>query len=477
MTVDLLWLIGIGATVAEVLGILTALHAVMHARTAQGATAWVISLVTMPFISLPLYWIFGRSKFQGYVKARQSGDARVDEYLEKFSEQFSSPAPFPEGDQSYARVLEHLAKLPFSGFNRTRLHVDGEAAFGAIFRGIEEARDYILVQFFIVKDDVLGQALQEKLIAKARKGVRVFFLYDEIGSHTLPGSYIEPLRTAGVMVTPFKTTKGKRNRFQINFRNHRKIVVVDGRLAYVGGLNVGDEYMGRNPKFGRWRDTLVEVEGPSVKFVQVSFLEDWHWATGDVPQLKWQAEKSEGGSTRVLVLATGPADRLETCGLFFSESINRARERVWITSPYFVPDSQIMTALQLAAMRGVDVRIMLPGKPDHLLVWLSSYSFIKQVEPAGVKFYRYEGGFLHQKVILVDDNISGIGTANLDNRSFRLNFEVTMVVMDRGFASKTAAMLEEDFLQCRKVTVDEYDGRSFPFKLAVQSSRLLAPIQ
>ena len=476
MTVDLLWLIGIGATVAEVLGIVTALHAVMHARTAQGATAWVISLVTMPFISLPLYWIFGRSKFQGYVKARQSGDARVDEYLKKFSEQFSSPAPFPEEDQSYARVLEQLAKLPFSGFNRTRLHVDGEAAFGAIFRGIEEARDYILVQFFIVKDDVLGQALQEKLIAKARKGVRVFFLYDEIGSHTLPGSYIEPLRTAGVMVTPFKTTKGKRNRFQINFRNHRKIVVVDGRLAYVGGLNVGDEYMGRNPKFGRWRDTLVEVEGPSVKFVQVSFLEDWHWATGDVHHLKWQAEKSEGGSTRVLVLATGPADRLETCGLFFSESINRARERVWITSPYFVPDSQIMTALQLAVMRGVDVRIMLPGKPDHLLVWLSSYSFVKQVEPAGVKFYRYEGGFLHQKVILVDDNISGVGTANLDNRSFRLNFEVTMVVMDREFASKTAAMLEEDFLQCRQVTVDEYDGRSFPFKLAVQSSRLLAPI-
>ena len=168
MTVDVLWLIGIGATVAEVLGIITAFHAVMHSRTAQGATAWVISLVTMPVISLPLYWIFGRSKFQGYIKARQSDDARVDEYLEKFAEQFSSPVPFEERYRSYAEVLENLAKLPFSGFNRTRLHVDGEAAFGAIFRGIDEARDYILVQFFIVKDDVLGRALQEKLIAKAR---------------------------------------------------------------------------------------------------------------------------------------------------------------------------------------------------------------------------------------------------------------------------------------------------------------------
>jgi len=477
MTDNVLRLIGIGASVAELLGIITAFHAVMHSRTAQGATAWVISLVTMPFVSLPLYWIFGRSKFQGYIKGRRSGDARIDEYLEQFAEQFTSPVPFQEKNRTYAEVLERLAKLPFSGFNRTRLHVDGEAAFGAIFRGIDEARDYILVQFFIVKDDVLGRTLQEKLIAKARQGVRVFFLYDEIGSHKLPGSYLEPLRTAGVIVTPFKTTKGKRNRFQINFRNHRKIVVVDGHLAYVGGLNVGDEYMGRNPKFGRWRDTLVEVEGPSVKFVQVSFLEDWHWATGDVPQLKWKAEKAEGSDTRVLALATGPADRFETCALFFSESINRARERVWITSPYFVPDSQIMTALQLAVMRGVDVRIMLPGKPDHLLVWLSSFSFIKQVEPTGVKFYRYGGGFLHQKVILVDDRISGIGTANLDNRSFRLNFEITMVVVDRVFGAATAAMLEEDFAQCRQVTADEYDSRAFPFKLAVQSSRLLAPIQ
>ena len=477
MSVDTLWIIGIGATVAEVLGIITAFHAVMHSRTSQGATAWVISLVTVPLLSLPLYWIFGRSKFQGYVKARQSGDARVDEYLEKFTAQFTSPVPFEEGYRSYSAVLETLAKLPFSGFNGTRLHIDGDASFGAIFRGIEAARDYILVQFYIVKDDVLGRALQEKLIAKARKGVRVFFLYDEIGSHGLPGAYLEPLRTAGIAVTPFHSTRGRSNRFQINFRNHRKIVVVDGRLAYVGGLNVGDEYMGRDPKFGRWRDTLVEVEGPAVKFVQVSFLEDWHWATGEVPQLKWQAAKFEGSDTRVLVLATGPADRLETCGLFFSESINRARERVWIASPYFVPDSQIMTALQLAVMRGVDVRIMLPGKPDHLLVWLSSFSFIKQVEPVGVKFYRYEGGFLHQKVILVDDRIAGIGTANLDNRSFRLNFEITMVMVDREFGAAAAAMLEEDFSQCRQVTAEEYDRRSFFFKLAVQSSRLLSPIQ
>ncbi len=283
MGTDVLWFVGIVATAAEVVGVATAFHAIMHARTAQGATAWVVSLVTMPVLSLPLYWIFGRSKFQGYVKARQSGNERIDRYLEKFKNDFGAAVPFDEKDRTYARVVERLGRLPFAGFNRTALHVDGEAAFGAMFEGIEKAEEYLLIQFFIVKDDGLGRELRDRLVARAKKGVRVYFLYDEIGSHKLSRSYLRSLEEAGVSVSSFKTTKGRRNRFQVNFRNHRKIVAADGRIAWIGGLNVGDEYMGRNPKFGRWRDTLVEIEGPAAQQAQVSFFEDCTGRRGRFP--------------------------------------------------------------------------------------------------------------------------------------------------------------------------------------------------
>ena len=474
---EMAWLVGIAAAALEVAGIAAAIHAVMSARTSQGAVAWAISLVTIPYISLPLYFVLGRNKFRGYIDARRSGDERVAEYIRSFREQFNYIVPIEGWTRSYEKVLESLSRLPFSDYNRTRLLVDGPETFGAIFRGIEEAEEYILVQFFIVKDDSLGRDLKDRLVRKAREGVRVSFLYDEIGCHKLPASYLDDLRAGGVQVSAFGTRRGHLNRFQINFRNHRKIVVTDGKKAYVGGLNVGDEYMGRSPKFGRWRDTHLEIEGPAVMGVQVTFVEDWHWATGEIPKLSWKAWKGRDEGAHVLVLPTGPADRLETCALFFSESINRAKERVWIASPYFVPDSQIMTSLQLAALRGVDVRIMLPGKPDHLLIYLSSFSYIKQLEPVGVKFYRYQSGFLHQKVIVVDDQVAGVGTANLDNRSFRLNFEITMVVVDKDFAAGTAAMLEEDFANCCRVHAGDYDGRPFWFKMAVQTSRLMAPIQ
>ena len=217
------------------------------------------------------------------------------------------------------------------------------------------------------------------------------------------------MQIAGIATSAFHTTKGKTNRFQLNFRNHRKIVVVDGKIAYLGGHNVGDEYLGKHPKFGAWRDTHVRIEGPAVQFIQFSFVEDWYWATKGIPELNWEPCKAADGGEDTLVIASGPADSLETCGLMFVQAINQARERVWIASPYFVPERGIMAALKLAVLRGVDVRIMLPGKADHKLVYWSSFSFISEAEPVGVKFYRYKEGFMHQKVVLVDDDFANIG--------------------------------------------------------------------
>jgi cardiolipin synthase len=336
-----------------------------------------------------------------------------------------------------------------------------------------------------MRDDELGRKLKDALIDKSRAGVRVYVLYDELGSKKLPVSYIDELRREKILIFPFNTTQGKGNRFRLNFRNHRKIVVVDGDVAYVGGHNVGDEYLGKHPTLTPWRDTHVAVRGPVVQFVQVSFCEDWLWAVGSTPdwqqgekhQLDWDPEKAPNGDSLALCLPTGPADDLETCTLFFLDAINVARERLWIVSPYFVPDEQLMSALQLAALRGVDVRILIPENPDQKLVYYSSFSYLEDAEKSGVKIYRYQPGFLHQKVMLIDDDTAAIGTANFDNRSMRLNFEVTMLVVDQDFAREVATMLEEDFARSREVAATDYTEASIWFRLAVRVARLLAPVQ
>ena len=332
------------------------------------------------------------------------------------------------------------------------------------------------MQFFIVHDDHIGRELKEALLAKAREGVRVLFLYDEIGSHALPERYLRELRKAGALAHAFITSRDMKTRLQVNFRNHRKIVVVDGLEAFVGGHNVGDEYLGRSKRFGHWRDTHLAVSGPAARGIQLSFLDDWHWSTGLLPELDWSPPARRDGGTAVMVLPTGPADALDTCALAFAHAIQSARVRIWITSPYFVPDQSIVVSLLLAVMRGVDVRIMIPAKADHRLAWLAAFSYFKDTIPFGVKLYRYQDGFLHQKVMLVDDYLSSIGTANLDTRSLRLHFEISFWIADQGFAAEVERMLEEDFSRCRLVTMSEIDGRALAFKVAVRLARLLAPV-
>jgi cardiolipin synthase len=317
--------------------------------------------------------------------------------------------------------------------------------------------------------------MREILERKAREGVRVYVLFDEIGSYNLPRRYRRDLAEAGAVILPFRTSKGISNRFQINFRNHRKIVVIDGHTAYVGGLNVGDEYVGKHKRFGPWRDTHCEVKGPVVQAIQFTFLEDWFWATGSVPELDWTPLPAPGDNETALCLSSDPSDLLESCGLFFMHLINSARQRIWIASPYFVPDSALIYALQLAAIRGVDVRVMLPNIADHILVWLAGFQYIAEAEPAGVKFYRYQTGFMHHKVIVVDDDLAAVGTANFDNRSIRLNFELMLVFADKSFAAAVAEMLENDFAGCKQVTADELATRPFLFRFAVRLARLTAP--
>ncbi len=451
----------------------------METRTPQGATAWAVALNLFPYITVPAYWAFGHTEMEGYVVARHSDLRKFQPVSLKLKNSLSENGLRTDVTQPMGKMLEALAGLSFTRGNSAELLVDGEESFDSMFEAIDSASSYILVQFYIVRDDNLGKKLRDKLIAKAKQGIKIYFLYDELGSMGLSGDYIDSLIKSGVQITGFSTNTRQGRKYQLNFRNHRKILIVDGKVGFTGGLNVGDEYLGKHGTLTPWRDTHIRVTGPVVPLLQVSFGEDWYWATQTVlDHLNWEAEKSEDGQdVTALCLATGPADPMESCAMFFLAAINSAEKRLWIATPYFVPDIQILSALQLAALRGVDVRILIPEKQDSQLVYFSSFSYLEDLEGTKIQTYRYHAGFMHQKVVLVDDDFASVGSANFDNRSFRLNFEITMAVKDEKFAGEVAAMLEDDFSKSDLVTVKDLREKPFVFRLASRVSRLLAPIQ
>lgn len=470
------WLGWITVVAFYVVGILHVLHALMNVRTSQGTIAWVISLITVPFLAIPLYWLLGRTRFTGTVGGRRTMDERLHRLAEAMhTSLLQLEVEIPE-DDAFERAARLLGGLPFTRGNHLQLLIDGEETFERIFRAIGEARHYLCVNFFIVQNDQLGTRFQQALIERARAGVKVYFLFDEIGSHKLPRGYLKELKAAGVECYSFGINRFWWSRLQLNFRNHRKIVVSDGKVALLGGLNVGDEYLGRNQRFGAWRDTHLEMRGPVVQAVQLVFLEDWFWASNRVPQLHWDTQP-EAADQVAAVIPTGPADPADSWQLIVAEAANSSRRRLWITSPYFVPDEGVLTALQTAAIRGVDVRILIPERADHLLVWLSAFSYYEQSITYGVKLFRYHRGFLHQKVMLIDERLAAVGTANLDNRSFRLNFEITAFATDPVFVASVAHMLANDFLQAREATLEDFTGRPFLFRAACRAARLFAPMQ
>ena len=459
-----------------VAGIAAAIHAIMTTRTETGAIAWSVSLVTVPFVAVPAYLVFGRSKFEGTVEAYDERRDEIDSIMAEFRK---NQEPWIESSgRQYTEyeAVRNLANVEITRGNRAELLINGEATFDSILAGVAQAQKYILFQFYMFHDDGLGRRVQQALIERARAGVRVYMLYDEIGSGSLPERYVDELRTAGVKVSSFKPTQGSRNRFQLNFRNHRKMVVVDGLTGWVGGHNVGDEYLGLDPDFSPWRDTHVRLEGPVVIQLQAVILADWYWATRELPEVTWVPTAAQGSDVLAMIVPFSPTRRLETAGLFFVNALNAAEKRIWLSAPYFVPDEAVMKALELAALRGIDVRIITTGKPDSLPVYMAAFHYIDQLRDLGIKFYAYQPGFLHEKVMLVDDEVSTVGTPNFDNRSFRLNFEVTALIVDKQFASEMEAMFEKDLAHAVPIDPDSLDKKPIWWRFGVKLARLAAPV-
>ncbi len=465
----------------QIAGLATSIHAILNTRTAQGAIAWVVSLNTLPVVSVPAYWVFGRSKFVGYVNAMKDSSLSMAVDKEKAYESFTpyivaEPIKFPE-----YRAIRTLSNSPFMGGNRVELLVDGKNTYNSIEEGIRRAQSYILFQFYILRADESGNRFKNLLLEKARQGVEVHILYDELGSGHFSDAWLRDFHEAGIEIIPFNTTQGAWNRFQINFRNHRKIVVVDGRETWIGGLNIGDEYLGKDPKLSPWRDTHLHIEGPVALIAQSIFWSDWYWADKKLlSHLSWKPETAPGlqpgEGMDVLILGSGPADELETASLFFTTALNAAKKRIWIATPYFIPDAATSVALELALLRGVDVRIITPRKNDNWFVRHAANVYLSNLAGMGAKIYFYEKGFMHQKAILLDDNVSLIGTVNFDNRSFRLNFEVTGAIADTGFAAEVEQMLLRDLQNSTELTQYDLARQGFWERLKARGSALLSPV-
>lgn len=459
-----------GYFVIEIIGLLLALDAVMRSRSSQGAIAWLFSLVAMPIITIPLYLIFGRARFRGYAEALRAKEAQLEDrtaaWLAAMKREETALLP----DHAHVEaVVKQLSGLGFTSGNEVKLLVNGAPTYEAMYEAIEGAISYVFVEFYIVKDGVVSQRLKELLIHKASQGTRVFFLYDEIGCLKLPLSYLEELKAASIKVSGFKTTQGRQNRFQINFRNHRKLLIVDGKIGFIGGHNLADEYLD-------FRDTHVRIVGPAVQQIQLAFLKDWFWATREIPEFSSTVVKSKEQNYSAAILKTGPADHFFDCSVVFATIVHSAKHRFWITSPYFVPDDIMVRALQAASIRGVDVRILIPGKADHYFVELASLTYYDDMKKFGVKIYRYQEKFLHQKVFIADDWLAGIGTVNLDNRSLYLNFEATALIADGGFVEKVSRVLATDFEHSILVEPDFFDKLGLPQKVAARVARLASPL-
>lgn len=369
--------------------------------------------------------------------------------------------------------------------NKVDIFTDGVKKFEDLKQELKRAEKYIHIQYYIIKNDEVFDSLIPILLEKVKAGVEVRILYDGMGGRFMPKRKWRMLEEAGVKVAVFFPPVLGRLNLRVNYRNHRKIVVIDGRVGYVGGFNIGREYISLDPKFGYWRDTHLKLSGEAVTSLQLRFALDWNYAAKenlfkedryftemDLLEPEGDVEQMVG----IQIVASGPDTSTRQIRDNYLELFHKARHHIYIQTPYFVPDDAVLSALEIAARSGVDVRLMIPCKPDHPFVYWATYSYVGDLLRAGARCYTYENGFLHAKGITVDGCVSCYGTANMDIRSFELNFEVNAVLYDEETTERLETAFLEDLPHCREITMEAYRERGLWIRFKEQCSRLLSPL-
>ncbi|SOC18499.1 cardiolipin synthase [Ureibacillus xyleni] len=446
--------------------------------------AWILVLFFIPLFGFVLYLLLGRQMRKKHLfRWEGQKDIGIDklinyqiEALEENSLDFNTDTV-----EKYKSLIHMNLKTSDSVLtqdNHIQIFDDGTKKFESLIKDILSAKDHIHIQYYIFKLDNLGNRIFSALKKKAKQGVKVRVLYDEMGSRGLRKSHFKELLDLGGEVEVFFPSILPLLNPRLNFRNHRKIVVIDGRVGYIGGFNVGDEYLGLNKRFGYWRDTHIRIEGSSVHPLQTRFLLDWNQASEnniDYSESYFPAIPKKG-NVAMQVVSSGPDNEWPTIKNGYLKLLMDAKRYIYIQTPYFIPDSSFLTAIEIAALSGIDVRIMVPNKPDHMFVYWATYSYVGQLLKAGAKIYIYEKGFIHAKTIVVDDEASTVGTANIDVRSFSLNFEVNAFIYDHLISHELAEIFEKDIQDCTELTLEKYESRPLFIKFKESISRLLTPI-
>ena len=357
------------------------------------------------------------------------------------------------------------------------VYTDGKDYFAHLYEAIAKAKQFVHIQSYIIKDDELWQAIEELLAKKVKEGVEVRVLYDSMGCRKMTRKDWERIRGKGIEVGEFFPAFFKRLHLRINYRNHRKIVVIDGKAAYVGGFNIGKEYLGLDKKFGFWRDTHLKLEGASVVSLHIRFIQDWNYATKQNlfqnPNLIKEFQPGKG-TEGVQIISSGPDTQNEEIRDNYQKLIGKARDHVYIQTPYLVPDEIVVNEIKMAAYSGIDVRIMIPCKPDHPFVYWATYSYVGELIEAGVRCYTYDNGFLHAKGVMSDGLVCSYGTANMDVRSYKLNFEVNATIYSPKTTAKLEKIFEDDLKYCTEITSELYAKRSMLIRFKEQFSRMFS---
>ena len=469
-----------------VVNILLALLVIFWERRDAGASwAWLLVLFFLPVVGFCLYLLFGKSLrkhrlFEWEDREKIGIEPILKRQLEQlaFNEfDFRNKSTYDNQDLIYMHLRGNESVLTEN--NHVDIFTDGKQKFDRLFKDIEEARDHIHIQYYIIKKDNLGKAFISLLTKKAKEGLTVRILYDELGSRSLTKRFFKEFREAGGQVEVFFPSKLPLLNLRMNFRNHRKLVIIDGEIGYLGGFNVGDEYLGINPKFGYWRDTHLRIRGLAVLAIQTRFILDWNQAS-NTQDISYQAHlfprKKGTGSTGMQIVTSGPDSEWEQIKNGYIKLILSAKKSILIQTPYFIPDASLLDALRIASISGIKVSIMIPNKPDHIFVYWATLSYIGAMLDAGAVVYIYDNGFIHSKTIVVDSEVSSVGTANIDVRSFKLNFEVNAFIYDEEIAVKLTEAFLDDIKVSRILTQSEYGKRSLWIRIKESISRLLSPI-
>ncbi|WP_059026409.1 cardiolipin synthase [Gabonibacter massiliensis] len=457
---------------------------IMENRSPVRTLAWMLVLSLIPGIGLLFYIYFGMNYRRIKMFSMKGlGDFKWLQYMSEDQKQRIKKTELlkREDMETVKRLMTLLlnnSKALLSRNNTVDILNNGEETFKAIFLAISKAKKYIHLEYYIIEKGELGERLKNVLIKKATEGVEVRVIYDDVGSWKLPKSYIREMQAAGIQIYPFLPVRFPLFTNKVNYRNHRKIVVVDGEVGFLGGLNFADRYLHGLPGIGIWRDTHLKVRGEAVTSLQVVFLIDWYFVRQELLLNKeaYLPNKGAEGSVIMQAVSSGPDSDWTSIQQAYFTLINMAKKYVFISTPYFMPGETTINSLKTAAMSGVDVRIMIPYKSDSLLTYWCTRSYVEELLEAGVRVFRYRKGFNHSKLIIIDGLVSSVGTANMDIRSFEQNFELNMIIYDRNVSRKLATDFVNDLKGSGEISIQQWKFRPKKDKIKESLARLFAPL-